>query len=175
MALQMREVVQRLVEVSVTFTLANPGAAYIANDVVLPAAGGLVALPDMARIDGGGGHIIGLMLSTNKKSITPRFRVHFFNASDPTLAADNAPWKDLYADASKRQGFYDLPAMTTAVDTTNSNMSRTFDTMGGNQGVYLPFVCAAGSRSLYIALEPLDGFTPDNGQSFTIKIKVLQS
>lgn len=170
------EIGQRLVEVVATFTLATPGqASYHANDAMLPAAGGLITLANVARVPGGGGHVVGLAVSTNKKSITPRLRVHFFKANTPTLSADGANWQEKYADVLKRIRFYDLPAMTTATDSANSDMSRTFDRMDGGQGIYMPFVCAEGDRNLYVGLEPLDAFVPDPGQSFTVKIAALLS
>jgi hypothetical protein len=145
-------------------TTASQGA-YVANDAVLAAAGGVSEITNVARVAGGSGYITGIRLMTNKKSITPRFRVHFFNASNPTVSADNAAWQDKYADGPKRVGYYDMPAMVTAADTTNSDMSRSIDLT-----VRLPFVCAAGKTSLWFALEALDGFTPDNSQKFTIKL-----
>jgi len=143
----------------------TPQAAYIAGDAVLKSGGGLSELQGAARVTGGSGYIVTVRISTNKKSITPRLRVHFFNASNPTLSADNAPWQEKYADASKRVGFVDLPAMTTATDTTNSDMSRAQD-----YTIRMPFVCNGGSNSLFVGLETLDGFTPDNAQRFTVTI-----
>ena len=54
-------------------------------------------------------------------------RVGNESASDATVVADNLPWADYYANKEKMLGYYDLPAMTTAADATNSTMSRTFD------------------------------------------------
>jgi hypothetical protein len=151
---------------SVEFTRATPDAtAYAANDAVLPAAGGLAELTNAARVAGGSGYITQIRLSTNKKSITPRLRLHFFNVSNSTLATDNLAWKELYADASKRITYVDMPALTTAADTANSDMSRTMDAT-----VRVPFQCAVDSTSLWVAIETLDAFTPDAAQKFTIKI-----
>jgi hypothetical protein len=150
---------------SVEITTTHTQGAYIAGDAVLQAAGGLTELTGVARVAGGSGYIKGLRISTNKKSLVPELRVHFFNVSNPTIAADNAQWKDLYADVAKRVAFVDLPAMTTAIDSGNSDMSRTF-----TFDVSIPFVCVAGSTSLWIAIETKTGFTPDNDQKFTIKV-----
>lgn len=150
---------------NVEITLANPGAAYAINDAVLAAAGGLTELTSVSRIVAGTGYITGIQVSTNKKSITPRLRVHFFNASNPTVSADNANWQEKYADASKRVGYYDMPALTTAADAANSDMSRAQDFT-----MRIPFQCAAAATSLWIGLETLDAFTPDNGQKITVKI-----
>jgi len=156
----------RTVVSSVEITRATPDAtAYAANDAVTPAAGGLSEITNVARIAGGSGYITQIRVSTNKKSITPRLRLHFFNASNPTISADNLPWQDKYADAAKRVTYVDLPAMVTAADTTNSDMSRTMDAT-----VRVPFKCADATTSIFIAIETLDAFTPDAGQKFTIKL-----
>ena len=68
---------------------------------------------NFARVSGGSGYIVGAMLHTDKKSIVPRFRVHLFNATGATVSADNAAFKDVYADISKRIGFFDLFSMIT--------------------------------------------------------------
>ncbi len=142
--------------------------AYTAGDVVSNSttATAPITLSSATRVAGGNGYIVRAALTTNKKSITPRFRVHFFTAA-PTVAADNAAYSELYADASKRLGYIDLPAMTTATDSTNSDMARTF-----NDTARLPIVAAAGSADLYAVLETLDAFTPASGQKFTLTIFV---
>ncbi len=155
---------------SVEIVTTHTQAAYAANDAVLAAAGGLSELANAVRVAGGSGYIMGIRISTNKKSITPRMRVHFFNTSNPTLSADNAAWQEKYADVGKRVGYYDMPAMTTAADTTNSDMSRSVDF-----SVRIPFKCAAGSTSLWIGLETLDAFTPDNDQKFTVTVLVEEN
>ena len=137
--------------------------AYAANQTVLNAAGTLSEITGVARINQGTGYITGIRVTTNAKSLTPRFRLHFFNASNPTFAADYASWKDLYADISKRIGYYDLPAMVTAADATNSDCSRTLDFT-----MRIPFNCAAATTSLFVGIETLDAFTPTNGQKITI-------
>jgi len=160
------EVGGRTIVSSVEITRATPDAtAYSANDAVLAAAGGLSEIANVARIAGGSGYITQIRVSTNKKSITPRLRLHFFNASNPTVSADNLPWQDKYADAGKRITYIDMPALITAADTTNSDMSRTMDAT-----VRIPFQCANGQTSLWVGIETLDAFTPDAAQKFTIKL-----
>jgi hypothetical protein len=139
--------------------------AYTAGDVVSNnvTTTTLMQFANIFRVSGGTGYIVGIRVSTDKKSITPRLRMHLFNASNPTIAADNAAFKEVYADDSKRLTYYDMPAMNTAVDATNSDMSRSFD-----MTCRIPVYAAAGSRDLFLAKEVLDAFTPASGQ----KIKV---
>jgi hypothetical protein len=151
---------------TVEITTAASQSAYHANDAVLAAAGGVSEITNLARINGGSGYITNIRVATNKKSITPSLRLHFFNASNPTISADNANWKDLYADSSKRVGYYDMPSMTTPADSANSDMSRAVPL----DNVLIPFVCATNTKSLWVAIETLTAFTPDNGQKFYIAI-----
>lgn len=156
-----------VIAVAVEFTRPGDTTAYTANDVVSNSTvtSALNQVPNFARVNGGGGYIVGARVSTDKKSITPRIRIHLFNASNPTVAADNAAWRDSYADASKRLGYFDMPAMSTGADATNSDMSRSLD-----MTLRVPFVAAAGTRSIYYLLETLDAFTPASGEKFTVTL-----
>lgn len=153
--------------VAVELTRPADTTAYAANDVVSNSTGTttLMAFAAFARVNGGSGYIVGARLATNLKSITPRFRVHLYNAANPTVSADNAPHRSLYADLGKGLGYFDLPALSTAADTANSDSSRTLDFT-----LRVPFLCAAGSQTLYALLETLDAFTPASGQKFTLTL-----
>jgi len=159
------EVGGRTIRATVEFTRTTGTTGYHANDAVLPAVGGVVEIANVGRIVGGSGYITEIRCSTDLKSITPRFRIHFFNASNPTLSADGANWQDMYADIAKRVGYYDMPALSTAADATNSDMSRTMDAT-----MRLPFVCGAATTSLWYAIETLDAFTPASAEKFSISI-----
>lgn len=157
--------------ITVEFTRPANTDAYTAGDVVSnsTSASTLMEFSGFFRPNSDGvirgAYIIGARLTTDKKSITPRFRVHLFNASNPTRSADNAAHQEKYADISKRLGYFDLPAMSTAADTTNSDMSRAIDI-----GLRMFVVPASGSTSLFALLETLDGFTPASGQKFTLAL-----
>lgn len=163
------EVGGKIARASTEFTRPADTTAYTAGDVVSnsTSATTLIDLANAVRVNGGSGYIVRVALSTDKKSITPRFRVHFFNASGPTVAADNAAYKELYADGAKRLGYVDMPAMITGTDTTNSDMSRTV-----NDTVRLPVVAGGATRSLYAVLEALDAFTPASGEKITLTVFV---
>lgn len=154
----------RLVMVSGVFTRPADTTGYTAGDVVSNSTStvSLLALAGAFRSAGGTSWLTGFRLITNLKSITPRFRVHLFSSA-PTAAnqaVDNLPYKALYADVGLRLGSFDLPAMFTPADVTNSNISGTMDL-----ALRIPLVGTA--TSLQIMLEALDGFTPASGQSFT--------
>ncbi len=93
--------------------------------------------------------------------------MHLYNASDPTRSVDNLAHQDKYADSAKRLGYFDLPAMTTATDTTNSDMSRSQD-----NALRHPIVAAAATRTIYALLETLDAFTPASGEKFTLTLTI---
>jgi hypothetical protein len=158
-----------LQRVSVELTRPANTTAYTAGDVVSndETTTTLLVLTNALRVAAGSGYIVRASLTTDKKSITPRFRVHLFNASNPTVAGDNVAHKELYADAGKRLGYFDLPAMTTPVDTTNSDMSRSVDNT-----LRHAVVAAAATRILYVVLETLDAFTPASGEKFTLTLFV---
>lgn len=159
-----------LISVAVEFTRPADTTAYTAGDVVSDSTSAttMQAIANAARISGGGGFIVGARLVTDKKSITPRIRAHVFNTNGATIAADNVAYKTLYADEGKKVGRIDLPAMTTPTDTTNSTISLAEDFT-----IRVPYVCTA--TSLYFVLEALDGFTPANGEKFTLTVYLAPS
>lgn len=142
--------------------------AYAANDVVSnnTSASTLLAF-DVMREGGTSAYLVSARLTTNQKSITPRIRVHVFNATSVTVAADNAAYKSVYADFSKRVAVFDLPALTTAADTTNSDSSHASD-----HTLRIPVSAAPGDTKLYVLLETLDAFTPTSGQKFSLALTV---
>jgi hypothetical protein len=161
------EVAGKTSVVSVEITLTSSGATYGQNDSVVQASGSMIEFANLARVNGGSGYITGISLITDKKSITPAWRLHFFNASDATVPADNAIFYEVYeSNKTKKLGYYDLPAMTTAADATNSTMSRTLDMTT----VRFPFKCAAATRSIWVALETLTSFIPANSQKFYLTL-----
>lgn len=153
-------------KVIVEFTRPNDAAPYIAGDVVSnsTSASTIQNIPNFARTTGGTGYITGLRIVTDKKSITPRIRVHFYNTNTATVAVDNAPQIEKYADISKYLGFLDLPTMTTATDVTNSDCSQAQD-----MTLRHPFL-TADTRSIYFILTTLDAFTPSALQKFTLVV-----
>ena len=156
------------IAVSVEFTRESNATPYAAGDVISSSAGSpvLLELPNAVRVNAGTAYVTGCAVVFNVKSVTPRIRVHFFNASPAAgnISGDNLPVKELYADASKRLRYIELPAMVTAADVTNSDMSRSFIT----PPPWLPVQAAAGSRSIFVLLETLDAVTLTSGSKVTV-------
>lgn len=158
--------------ISVSITREANATPYTARDVISAAAATVVPAMDFStagRVAGGSGYVVGAKLIVNVKSVVPRVRVHLFNVNTATVSGDNLPWRELYADSSKRVGYFDLLAMTTGADTTNSDMSRTvaFD-------FRLPYICASASRHLYAVLETLDAVTLTSGSALTLTLMFEQ-
>ena len=154
-----------LMPVSAEFIVPSSVVTYSANFVVSNNATTttLLQLPGLFRVAGSSGYIVALRVATNLKSITPRFRLHFFNVSNPTFSGDNSLYKELYADSSKRCGYWDMPALNTASDTTNTDCSRSVDVT-----CRIPVIAAAGSSDLYVGFETLDAFTRASAQRITL-------
>ena len=158
-----------VVRVDTEFTRPANTTAYSVGDVVSNSTSATtpIDLASAVRANGGSGYVVAVRLFTDKKSITPAFRVHFFNASTATLSVDNAAMQLRYADLGKYLGYVDLVAMQTGKDTTNSTMSFT-----ANSAVRLPVVAGGSTRSIYAVLETLTNFTPASGEKFCLSVLI---
>jgi len=143
---------------------------YVAGDQISNATTPFFTFTNIFRVNGGSIDITGIEVITDLKSIVPKMRVGFFNANTATLSADLAPAQELYVDESLRMGYFDMPALATAADATNSTCSRVY---------YRPnpisLVAAGGSRNLYVDLKTLDAFTPASGQKITVRLFYIQN
>lgn len=153
-----------ITKVSVEVTGHAGAGAYHANDVIsVP-----TEIPNLMRIVGGQCYVTEVRVAANIKSIIPRFRVHFFNAANPTVSADGANMLELYADTAKRMGYLDTPSMQTAALTASSDMSRAILAVSPAK----PLVAAPATASVWVLIETLDGFTPADTGVYTIVIAV---
>lgn len=159
----------KLVRVTATFTRPDNVTAYGVGDVVSNDATTTVLMEfaSFARVVGGSGYVVGAILATDKKSIVPVMRVHLFNASNPTVAGDNAQHKGLYADIGKLIGAFDLEAMTTPVDAGSSDLSVA---MADGKDIIVPFVAGAATRSIFALLETQTAFTPAALENFSLTL-----
>lgn len=153
--------------VNVTFTAIG---AYSQYDNV----GGLVEIPNWARSVGRSATIREARISVNKNDITPQFELHFFNASDATVAADNATWTEIAAEYAKRAGYIIMNACAKATGSGTIDMVRT---QSDDYGLALSkeVVCAAGSTSAWLALKLLNsgGVTFANAPGNTIAVAMV--
>jgi hypothetical protein len=161
----------RTVAATASFTRPSNTTAYAALDVVSDSTSAttLMALAGAARAAGRGGYVTKVRLVTDQKTNTARFRVWFYTASNPTVAADNSPYLLLWADRASRIGYVDLVPMATE-DATNSTAASALST-----SARLAYQCASGDSALYAVLETLDAFTPASGQLFYLEAVFEQS
>ncbi len=162
--------VSAIKEVAVELTRPSDTTAYTSGDIVSNStvATTLMEFASVAATNGASCYITGIHIITDKKAITPQFRLHFWNASDPTTSADNAANRSpLYADDSKYCGYWDMPPMQSSADTTNGTSSWSTD-----ESCRIPVKCGASTTSLWVLMETLSAFTPSSGQKFRVTLKV---
>jgi hypothetical protein len=155
--------------VSKEITCPSGSAAYITGDVI--AGTGVVTpyeLPNLFRGNGDGAFITRMSVMTNAPSQTTRIRVKFYNSASATIAADNAPDKEIYTEANYMLGYNDMLAMTSSADTSGS-CSRAFDS-----ALRIPIIPASDSRSLFFSLVTLDPFNSIANQKYTVKVTVSE-
>lgn len=153
--LHLGEVGGRTTTVSTEFTRENNATPYSIGDVISGSAGtpSVYELPNLLRINGGSGLVANLSVIFNVKSVTPTLRVNFFNSSTPAMSGDNLPYREAYSDCSKHLGYMDLPAMSTAADLANTDMSKAMVGMSS----CIPLKAAPNSRSIWFSLQLIGG------------------
>lgn len=164
------EVGGRTAQIRATFNRPADANDYAANDAVCnsTSAPTPITFTGAARIIGGSGYVTELEVIHEKVSLTPRFRLHLFNAL-PTGFNDNAALALTYAvtSAASYLGYIDTPAATSNAGTDYS--------IGQNITDRKPFKCAADAN-LYGLLQTLDIIVaPGNAKGVTVKILVEQN
>jgi hypothetical protein len=152
--------------VSVEFTRPSNTTPYTAGDVVSNSTSATTMMEFTNAVrKGGSGLVVGAIIATDEPSVTARYRLHLYRESTVTLAADNAPFIDLYADQGKKLGSFDFAAMTTPANATGDAVSRS-----QNFALAVPVRAVGESSSLFGVLEVLDGPTPVSGQKFQVTL-----
>lgn len=90
--------------ITLTFTAMDATSQY-------DAVGALVEVPNFASAVGRGATIRRIWMELNNNAIAPQFELHFFKASDVTVAANNDTWTSIAAEFAKRAGYIIMPAM----------------------------------------------------------------
>ena len=152
-------------------SFARPGDAtpYSAYDAIADSTGSptptVMIFANMGRAVSQYGYIVGASVIHEKVTVTPRIRLHLWNAA-PTPINDNAAFALTYAIVTNDNymGFIEFPSMSSESGTDYSRAQRK------DQGKLLEFVCSASNTSLYGMAETLDAFTPGNAKGFTFKL-----
>jgi len=149
-----------MIEARDQFTRPNDTTAYVANDVLARTTSSTATdrLPGLilASRDGGGGYIVGWAVSISGTGMTPRIRVHLYNASQPSVAlnGDNAVFVESDANQYEWVTSFDLENLALASG-AGADMTR-----AAREDLRIPFVCSPDDRKLYYRYELLDADTP---------------
>ena len=160
----------KLKRINATFTGIGATSQY-------DAVGTLTEIPNWATANGRGATIREIRISVNNNAIAPQFELHFFNASDATVAADNVTWTELAADYTKRAGYVIMPACAKATGSGTIDMVRAQSDDYG-QSLAKEVVCAAGSTSVWLALKLLTtgiSFAGSPGNTIAVSMVIEQS
>lgn len=150
-------------------TLATPVAGNGAYS-----SGGAVArlfkLTGMGRIVGAGGYVVKGNLMTDQSTCVAQVKVHLFS-SPVSAILDNAPYKRLWTNRTKRSGEILFPAMAT--EGTGSDAAGAIATPStANSNLPLGFTTSATNNdtAMYFMLETLTVFTPTGAQNFYLRL-----
>jgi hypothetical protein len=156
---------------SVTFTGIGATAQY---DMV----GALTEIPNWASAVGRGATLRRLWIEVNNNAIAPQFELHFFNASNPTVAGDNVTWTSLAADSAKRAGYLNVPACAKPAGSGTIDIVRAQAPDDYGASLDMQMTCAAASTSLWLALKLLTSgisFAGSPGNTITVVMEIEQS
>lgn len=158
----------QLLVVSHEFTRPADATAYAANDAIADSTSApTVGSFAVGRENGASGYIVGISVTHEVVSVTPRIRVRFFNVA-PTPINDNAAVAVTYAivSAASYLGHIDLPAMASDGGTDYSRAQVE------TSGKLLEYFCASNDNKIYYLTQTLDAFTPGNAKKWMTKIRV---
>jgi len=156
--------------VSASFLGNGAEMAYHANSAVLKQGNGLVEIPNAFRGNGSTEYIKDITLITSASGITISPRIHFYSASDVTLAVDSGSWISLYNDEASMLDYYTLGALTSSAgSSTNMSMVSTIDSASLTHPNLL-IQSRPNSRSLFFGLETRTAFTSTASQIWKLKL-----
>lgn len=152
-----------------SFTRPADITAYAAQDVVSNSttAPAVLTFSSAGRANGGSGIILSarhMKSSTGVSGAT--YRLHLYKVA-PTAQNDNAQFAMLYANRTNRIGYIDFTHQTAG---TGSDSSAALSTI-----LNLPFVCDAGSSSLFGILTVTSAYTPTSGEQHFIELGIAQN
>ena len=156
---------------SITFTGTGATAQY-------DAVGALTEIANWASANGRGATLRRAWIECNNNAIAPQFELHFFNASNPTVAADNVTWTSLAADAAKRAGYLVMPVCAKPAGSGTIDIVRAQAPDDFGNSLDMQMTCAAASTSLWAALKLLTSgisFAGAPGNTITVVMEIEQS
>jgi hypothetical protein len=161
--------------VSASFTGNGTATLHAVNSAITPAAGGLVAIPNAIRVNGGSAYIMDVSLTTSNSSIVIVPKIHFSSSSSITVAPDSGSWVDLFADDPFKLGVYTLPAMAKASgSSTDCSRATSTDTSITSHPAILA-QAQVNSTNIYVGIETTTAFTCSASQVWNIKLRMDQN
>lgn len=141
------------------------------------AVGALVEVPNWAAAVGRGATLKKMTITCDNNTINPQFEVHFFKASDVTVAADNVTWTELAAETLKRAGHIIMPALSKPSGSGTIDFVRA---QHDDYGVPLDFqaTCDSDKTSLWMKLKLLTSgisFASAPGNTIKVIMEIEQS
>lgn len=141
------------------------------------AVGALQEVPGWASAIGRGATLRKMRVTCDNNAIAPQFEVHFFKASDVTIAADNASWTELAAEYAKRAGYIIMPALAKAAGSGTIDFVRAQSDDYG-QSLNFQVTCDPTQTSLWMGLKLLTtgiSFAAAPGNAIHVIMEIEQS
>ncbi len=156
--------------ITVTFTGTGATAQY-------DAVGALQEVPGWASAVGRAATLRKMRVTCDNNAIAPQFEVHFFKASDVTIAADNASWTELAAEYAKGAGYIIHPVLAKALGSGTIDFVRSQSDDYG-QALNFQVTCDPTQTSLWMGLKLLTSgisFAAAPGNAIHVIMEIEQS
>jgi hypothetical protein len=159
----------------VVFTVTDQPTGTTPQTITVGNVARLGRLANIFRVVNGSGYITKVRLFTDLKTAVPQLRVHFYGSQIGAIL-DNGPFLLLWANRVARQGYVDLPALTSE-DSANSDCARTILVPGSSN---MPLevhnsetaTAVITGKDLYYQIEDMTGVTPASAQNYWIEVIV---
>jgi hypothetical protein len=159
----------------VVFTVASQPVGTTPQTITVGNVARLGRLANIFRVVNGSGYVTKVRLFTDLKTAVPQLRVHFYGSQIGAIL-DNGPFLLLWANRIARQGYVDLPALTSE-DSANSDCARTILVPGSSN---MPLevhnseaaTAVITGKDLYYQIEDMTGVTPASAQNYWIEATV---
>jgi hypothetical protein len=156
--------------ITLTFTCMDATSQY-------DAVGALAEVPNFASAVGRGATIRRIWMELNNNAIFPQFELHFFKASDVTVAADNVTWTSIAAEFAKRAGYIIMPTMAKPAGSGTIDLVRCQSDDYG-QALNMQITCDSDKTSLWCKPKLLTSgisFAATPGNTLKVMLEIEQS
>ena len=142
------------------------------------AVGSLAELANFASANSRAATIRRIWMELNNNAIIPQFELHFFKATDVTVAADNDTWTSLAAEFAKRAGYIIMPALAKPAGSGTIDLVRCQSDDYG-QALNMQITCDSDKTSIWCLPKLLTAggtsFADAPGNTLKVMIEIEQS